>query len=210
MSEVKSIKITMKHFFTFLLICGWSLATNSQAHKVLLTTEANTYFNHMTNQNFDGVLDYMYPKVFDMAPRAQMKSGMQQMFNAEDMTIEFLSNKVSKVSELMTHQGIDYAALFYTSKMKMTFLTEEGQAEEDKKGFLMFMKATMETQFGEGNVEEDLSSMALIIDMSATMFAIKDPQYKGWKFLGNDDAMKTLVDSVIPEVVRTKLLKEKE
>ena len=29
------------------------------------------------------------PKVFEMAPREQMKKGMQQMFNAEDMTIEF-------------------------------------------------------------------------------------------------------------------------
>jgi len=200
----------MKQLSTFILVSFISLSAYSQSLKETLTKEANAYFDFMTNQNFDGVLDYMYPKVFEMAPREQMKSGMEQMFNAEDMTIQFLSNDVTKVTDMVKQDGINYAAIFYTSQMKMTFLTEEGQTEDDKKGFLMFMKATLETQFGEGNVAEELSTMSLIVDMSATMFAIEDPKYEGWKFLGNDDAMKTLVNSIIPESIRTELLKEKE
>ena len=44
--------------------------------------------------------------------------------------------------------------------------------------------------------------------MDATMFAIKDPKFDGWKFLGNDDAMQMIVNSIIPEDVRTDLLKK--
>ena len=198
----------MKHFITFFLICFLSISTYSQSHKEVLTSEANMYFEYLTNQNFDGILDYMYPKVFDLAPREQMKIGMQQMFNAEDMNIQFLANDVTKVSDKKVLDDVEYAVIYYFSTMKMTFLTEEGQTEEDKKGFLMFMKSTLQTQFGEEHVQEELETMSLIIDMNATMFAIKDPQYKGWKFLGNDDSMKTIVNAVIPETVITELLKE--
>lgn len=200
----------MKQLFTYILVYLVSISAYSQSHKDVLTAEVNTYFDYMTNQEFDGVLDYMYPKVFEMASRDEMKIGMEQMLNAEDMKIEFLANDVTKVTDKKSLNGVDYAAIFYSSKMKMTFLTEEGQAEEDKKGFLMFMKATMQTQFGDESVVDELETMSLIIDMKATMFAINDPQYKGWKFLGNDDAMKSIVNAVIPESIRTELLNEKE
>ncbi|MEY8849377.1 hypothetical protein AB9K26_11205 [Psychroserpens sp. XS_ASV72] len=200
----------MKQVITLALCCLLSLSSLAQSDKTIIQNHVETYFEYMTNQNFDGVLDYMYPKVFDMAPRSQMKLGMEQMFNAEGMKIAFLSNDVTNVSDLIDFEGKNYALINYNSKMKMTFLSEQNQPEEDQKGFLTFMKATMETQFGEGNVTDELETMSLIVNMDATMYAIKDPNYEGWKLLGNDDAMKTLVDTIIPEEVKSKVQNEKE
>jgi hypothetical protein len=92
--------------------------------------------------------------------------------------------------------------------MKMTFVSEKDKSPEDQKVFLDFMQATMNTQFGEENVTSDIEAMSLVINMDANMFAIKDPQYEGWKFIGNDDNMKMLVDSIVPESVRTALIKK--
>ncbi len=199
----------MKRLSLLALILFLSITTQAQTYKTEITKHAETYYNYLTNQNFDGILDYMYPKVFEMAPREQMKAGMQQMFNSKDMQIEFLSNEVNRVTDTMMVNGITYAAIFYNSKMKMTFTSELDKPEEDQKGFLDFMKTTMDTQFGAENVTSDLETMALTINMDANMFAIKDPQYNDWKFMGNDDAMKKMVDSIIPESVRTKLLNPK-
>lgn len=198
----------MKHLFTVFIALLISFSSFSQSYKEDIAQEAQTYYDHMTNQNFDGVLDYMYPAVFDMAPRADMKAGMEQMFNSKDMTIEFLSNKVTKVTDKKEVEGITYAAVFYNSKMKMTFVSEQDQPEDDKKSFLDFMLATMETQFGEGNVTSDIKDMSLVINMDANMFAINDPKYDGWKFIGNDDNMKQLIDTIVPEGVRTELIKD--
>lgn len=189
---------------TLFLVC--SSFAQSQAE---ITKHAQTYYDYMTNQNFDGVLDYMYPKVFDMASRPQMKAGMEQMFNSKEMKIEFISNDVTSVTDETEVDGVLYAAVFYNSKMKMTFVSEMDKPEDDQKAFLNFMKVTMDTQFGSENVTATYKTMSLVINMDATMFAIKDPQYKDWKFLGNDDAMKQLVDTIIPERVKTELLKEK-
>ena len=83
-----------------------TLSISAQSHKEIITKEAQTYYDYMTNQNFDGVLDYMYPKVFEMAPREQMKMGMQQMFNSPDMKIEFLNNDITNVSEAKEVDGV--------------------------------------------------------------------------------------------------------
>ena len=198
----------MKNIITLLIALLISVSSFAQSHKEEVSKNAQTYYNYMTAQNFDGVLDYMYPKVFEMAPRAQMKAGMEQMFNSPDMKIEFISNEVSKVSDKKEVEGVTYAAVFYNSKMKMTFLSEKNKSAEDQKAFLDFMKITMDSQFGENNVTADQTEMSLVINMDANMFAIKDPQYDGWKFIANDDAMKQLVDSIVPEPVRTALLKQ--
>lgn len=198
----------MKHLVTFFIALFITFSSFSQSYKDDIAKEAQTYYDYMTNQNFDGVLDYMYPAVFEMASKEQMKAAMEQMFNSKDMKIEFLSNAVTKVTDKKEVKGITYAAVFYNSKMKMTFVSEQENPEEDKKSFLEFMKATMETQFGEGNVTSEAKDMSLVINMDANMFAIEDPQYEGWKFIGNDDSMKQLINSIIPESVRTELLKQ--
>jgi len=198
----------MKHLTTLILALLFTTLSFAQSHTDEITKNAQSYYDYMTAQNFDGVLDYMYPKVFEMAPRAQMKAGMEQMFSSPDMKIEFLSNDVSRVSEEKIVDGITYAAVFYNSKMKMTFVSEKDKSPEDQKVFLDFMQATMNTQFGEENVTSDIEAMSLVINMDANMFAIKDPQYEGWKFIGNDDNMKMLVDSIVPESVRTSLIKK--
>ena len=200
----------MKFFATFIVALFFSLTISAQSDKAEITKNAQAYYDYMTAQNFDAVLDYMYPKVFEMASREEMKAGMEQMFNSTEMKIEFLSNDVESVSDSKIVDDKTYAAIFYTSIMRMTFVSEQDKPEEDQKGFLEFMEATMETQFGEENVTSDLKTMSLVIAMNASMFAIKDPQYQGWKFIGNDDALKQLVDSIIPESVRTELLKVKE
>lgn len=200
----------MKHFTILLITLFISFSNFSQSHKDLLKKEVAIYLQHLENENFDGILDYMYPKVFETFPREQLKAGMQQMFNSSEMKIEFISNDIKDVSESIKEGDITYAALFYNSKMRMTFLTEQNQPEEDKKIFIDFMKSTMDTQFGADNITADVKTASLVISMDSEMFAILDPKYKEWKLLGNDDSMKAIIDNIIPESIRTQLLKDKE
>ena len=197
----------MKLLYVFLFFTLISASLSAQSYKTEIKTHAEDYYALLNTKDFDGILDYMYPKVFEMAPREQMKIGMQQMFNSKDMDIEFLSNTVERVTDTNKLDDKTYAAVFYNSKMKMTFTSEKDKSKEEQKGFMDFIKTTMDTQFGAENVTLDLENLSLIINMDANMFAIKDPQYDEWKFIGNDDAMKQLVDSIIPEKIRTKLLK---
>ena len=181
----------------------------SQSHKEEIEKEAQTYYNYMTSMNLDGVLDYMHPKMFEIATKEQMKAGMEQMFNSPEMKIEFISNTVTNVSDEKEVDHVNYAVVYYNSKMRMTFLSEKDKPKEEQQSFLDIMKSTMDAQFGSENVTTDAESMALVINNNASMFAINDPQFNGWKFLGNEKNMTAIINSIVPETVRTELL-EKE
>lgn len=185
------------------LITGTSV---SQTDKANIEKEAQTYYDYMTAMNLDKVLDYMHPKMFEMATKAQMKAAMEQMFNSPQMKIEFITNDVTSVSDTMDEAGVTYAVVYYDSKMRMIFTSEKDKPEEERTAYLELMKSTMASQFGADNVVIDNETTSLIIDNTSTMFAIRDPQFEGWKFLGNEKNMAAFVNSIVPETIRTTLL----
>ncbi|TBM99377.1 hypothetical protein EYD45_15575 [Hyunsoonleella flava] len=199
----------MRFLTTLVLAFLFSASVFSQSHKAEIQKEAQNYYNLMTDMNIDGFLDYMYPKVFEMVTKEQMKTGMEQMFNSPQMKIEFISNDVKSISDEKEVDGVNYAVVYYNSKMRMTFLTEKDKPEADRQAYLDMMKTNMAAQFGAENVTVDVATTSVVINNDASMFAINDPQYDGWKFLGNEKNMAAMVNSMIPEAVRTALL-EKE
>ncbi len=199
----------MRFFTTLVFTLLITISSFSQTNREDIKKEAQAYYDFMTAMNLDGVLDYMHPKMFDMASREQMKAGMEQMFNSPQMKIEFILNDVTSVSDAIEETGITYAVVYYDSKMRMTFLTEKDKPVEEQKSYLDMMESTMVAQFGSENVTADAETMSLVIDNNSTMFAIKDPQYDGWKFLANEKNMAAFVNSIVPEIVRTTLLEKK-
>lgn len=198
----------MKKIMTLALCLLLTISLTAQSEKDIVKQASMDYFESMVNQDFDGILNAMYPKVFDAVSKDQMKMGMQQMFNNPEMKIEFLSNDIKSISDAVMADEKTYRAVFYNSVMQMIFVSEQDKPEADKKSFLDFMKTTMDTQFGAEHVTANYENTSLKIVMDSNMFAIKDPAYEGWKFIGNDDNMKQLIDTIIPESVRTELLKE--
>ncbi|WP_203257434.1 hypothetical protein [Hyunsoonleella ulvae] len=183
----------------------FTVSSFSQSHSEDIKKEAQIYYDYMTEMDLDGILDYMYPKVFDMASKEQMKTGMLQMFDSPQLKVEFLSNEVTSVSQVEEVEGVNYALVYYKSEMRMTFLTEKDKSEEERKSHLDLMKSTLATQFGAENITIDTATTSLVISHDASMFAIKDPQYDGWKFLANEKNMEALVNTMIPEAVRSRL-----
>jgi hypothetical protein len=90
----------------------------------------------------------------------------------------------------------------------MTFLTIKDNSEEERKAYLDMMKTSMTNQFGAENVTVDVATTSVVVNNDASMFAINDPQYDGWKFLGNEKNMAAMINTMIPEVVRKKLLEK--
>lgn len=199
----------MRFFTTLLFAFLITTSSFSQSQTETIKKEAQTYYDYMTNMNLDGVLDYMHPKMFDMAPKEQMKAGMEQMFNSPQMKIEFISNTITSISDTKEVDGVTYAIVYFNSKMRMTFLTEKDKPQEQRTDYLELMKSNMAAQFGSENVTIDAKTTSLVINNDANMFAIKDSQYDGWKFLSNERNMAAFVNSIVPEAARTALL-EKE
>ena len=195
----------MKKIILSLLVGFISMTSIAKSGNDELKSEAKIYFDYIANKNIDKIIDCMYPEVFKAVSRADLKAGMEQMFNNPGMDVEFLKTDINSVSDKVAHNGIDYLLLNYTSDMKMTFLSEIEKPKEERETFLDYMKNVMVTQFGEKNVMVNYDETSILITSTTDMYAISNSKYDGWKFIGNDDAMKSIINLVIPEEVRNQL-----
>ena len=196
-----------KLLLSIALIIG--LQAFAQTEKETIKTETLAYFKLVENNDADGVMDYLHPKIFESISKEQMKAGMEQMLNNEDMKIEFLTTTLSNISDVIKHEGSRYSLIDYTNDMRMTFLSEKDKPQEEKESFIGIMKSTMEAQFGEENVKADAETVSLVVHVESNIYAIYSKDIGGWKFLGNDANMKTITDTVIPASVQEQFIQQK-
>ncbi|WMI68853.1 hypothetical protein [Mangrovimonas sp. YM274] len=194
----------MKHLFA-LLIVFISFNVQSQSGKEAIKVELLKYFDFVESNNADGVIGYIHPKVFETISKDQMKAGMEQMLQNEQMKIEFLSTEISHISNVVPFDDSQYSLIDYSNEMRMTFLSEVGKSKEEKQTFVDFMVPTMEQQFGKGNVKADPETASLIIHVESAIYAVYNTSFKGWKFLANDPNMVSVVNDIIPAEVRNEL-----
>ena len=188
----------------FMLVCYYT--TSAQSDKENIKKDINTYFDYVESNNSDGVINYMHPKVFETISKEQLKQGMDQMLKNEEMKIEFLSTEILNISNIISFENTSYSLIEYANDMQMTFLSEIKNSLEEKKIFIDFMKATMDSQFGEANVKTDIENAALIIHVESSIYAVYNKDFDSWKFLANDKNMTSVVNTIIPETVRNKII----
>jgi len=196
----------MKQLVLVIALC-FGITSFAQNTKEGLEKATLDYFKTVESNDFDAMLDAMHPDVFKVFPRADMKKGMEQMLNNEQMELSFLSSNLKSVSELIEDNNSTYALVSYTNDMKMTFNETKTMNDAERDEFISFMKQTLEQQFGEGKVKVGEDKISVLAPVEGTLYGIYKADFKGWKFLGNEANMSTIINNIIPEKVRAVLEK---
>lgn len=145
-------------FFFFILIVGLN---QSEAQENInddleqIESLVQKMFSSMNNKDFDALVEMTHPKVFEILPKATMKSAIKAMFEGnEDYSIE-LSKVIPKykLSQIFksNEDNLEYAFVSFNMDMKMTFHKQEFN-EESKEMMIPMMKAQgMDVKFISNN-----------------------------------------------------------
>lgn len=193
-----------KILLSTILLVLLGLGAYAQSGKEAIQKEIDNYLLALENRDVDKILDYVYPKLFDLAPRAMMKDMMESFY--KDSTITFQDSKIENISEIIEQDTIQYALIDYAftmvSLVKDEFgATESEEGEENEEDG--FDPASMfKMMYGEENVKYDKKARKIYINQNKQMFAILDPAYEGgWKFLENQKDS-PFIGTMIPEEVQ--------
>lgn len=178
-----------------------SIGITAQTDKESIQQTAEGYMVHVQNNDIEQILDAMLPQLFDVVNKNQMKSSMEQMFNNPNMKVEYLSAKINSISSTVKHESTKYALVNYDSSFKMIFLTEAEKPLAERTEMLDYFKTAMEAQFGADSVTIDYDEASVSVKSVTNMYAVSSPEFKGWKFLNDDENMGQLTKSIIPELV---------
>src|SRR5688572_10800311 len=80
---------------TVLIFCACgSKKTSEKETDNTLTQRLDDFMKANDEMNLEKVLDYTYPKLYDIAPRAEVLKVMQETFNSDQVKVELDSLKI--------------------------------------------------------------------------------------------------------------------
>lgn len=174
-----------------------SLFLFGQAVDEELNMRLNEYIELSKKADFEGIMDYTHPKLFTLAPRAEIIKAFESIYENEDMSIRFDSMRVLKISPSFIHELTSYKKVDYFMSFSMHF---KDSSTWDDAEFADMMIAMMKSGLAGMNIIYDKEKKAFIISGNTIMFAIKD-NGKLWMFLGYDEDKKKFAEMIMPEKV---------
>lgn len=172
-------------------------ATTSNDLESKFAEDISSYLTAFNNKEWDRVIDMIYPKLFELISRDQMKNVFEQTgLIGMKMNTDF--EKIEKLSEVVVHEGLSYCRVFYKGGMTIQISDEilEGQPEFER---------GLEEYYGKENVSYDDHDQVFSIQANKSMVAILEPDAKSWSYMEYNEQQRQALDMLIPEVALKQL-----
>jgi hypothetical protein len=147
-----------------------------------LERRLDIYMKLNDEMKMDSLMDYIYPKLFEYVPRAELVKTMNDGFKSGDRVVEIDSMHVEKIHPLFEMDGATYAKVDYSMVMNMQFRKRVTNAEDSvDQGPLM--DTMFAEKYGRENVIFNKELNRLRIRMKSSMVAINDKYAEDWSFV---------------------------
>ena len=185
----------MKKLFSFLFIIT-SFATFSQTLEGLKADTKKMYDASYT-MDFENVLNYTHPKVFETVTREQMIQALNDSFENENFKIRLVhENPTFTFSELKKIDDKTLCIITYTNAIRMT-LVEKVTPE---KAEILLNSFKQSNEYKTLIFEKERNSFFL--EGKATMIAVAEESTKNeWKFVNYTSSKEKMAESILGENV---------
>jgi len=185
----------MKKFIwviAILVLCACGSSKNKKAESktsnASLEQRLQEYRKLNEELNIDKLMDYIYPKLFTLAPREDMVKGMKDFFASDEIKVVIDSLTIDRIHPVFQIGDGSYAKVEYSMVMRMDMSPKDTVEDEGQNEMIV---QTMRAQYGEENVDIDKATGMIRIRTVNPMVAVKDEYAKEWSFvsLKEDDPM---------------------
>jgi hypothetical protein len=191
---------------TVLIFCACgSKKTTGKETDTGLSQRLEEFMKANDEMNLEKVLDYTYPKLFDIAPRAEVLKVMQETFDSDQVKVQLDSVKVDSLYPVFQLGKGSYAKVKYSMVMLMNFNVSKDIAKAVSKEQNEAIRQGLSQQYGEENVRMDEKGI-IHIRVQSPMVAIKDELSKDWTFVNlkeGDELTNKLISKEVLEKLAT-------
>ena len=167
-----------------------------------LKLETTKMYKATSKMNYDEILDYSYPKLFDIITRDQMKEVLEMTFKNEQFSIIFLQNDPNfEYSAIKKIEKKSLVIIKYDLAMAMQF--NEPVDDETIEIMINALKSQGESY---ADVKFDKVKNTFVIKGKSTMIGIADELTDNkWKFLNYDKNKRQIAEMLLSDSILNKL-----
>ena len=187
-------KLTLLFFIA--LCCLSTLAQRDTS----LQRRLDAYLAANKQLDFEKLMDYIHPKLFDIVPREQMIELFKSIFDNPQMMISMDSMSVIGVSKSFNFKGAEYKKVDYYLRMSLRFKDSTVLKDQDR---VSEIQEQVKTSMSAEKIRYVPQNNSLAIDAKKIMFAIKDNPRTQWMFVGYEPQQREMMKALVPEEVLT-------
>lgn len=173
-----------------------------QAQEAAIRDTFDQYRTLTLQKDFDGLMDYIYPKLFDIVSRADLVKTFEQL-DSEDMRFDFEEMDIAAVSPVFVYEDKQYALVGYSGIMSVWMLSAEMQEEET----LAIMWTSFDSMYDSVESVKKDGIPGFRVVMNKEMYAIADKGKSNWTFAENNLDQPVLMDMLFPREVQAHFAK---
>lgn len=184
--------------FTVLFLTTTSFCQDLQS----LEIETNKMHKATSKMNFDEILDFTYPKLYDILSREQMKEVLEMTFTNEQFDISFLPiDPEFDYTSIKKIEKKSLSVIKYNLGMIMRF--NEPVDDETANIMIESLQAQGESY---ASVKFDKEKNTFYIKGKSTMIAIADEFTENkWKFITYDKNKRQIAEMLLSDSILNKL-----
>lgn len=180
-----------------------SLFSQDEKDADLLQT-FRSYFQAIERKDHAQTLEFIYPRLFQHYPKELMLKAMEDMDADTSVRIAMEDAVAGRIFGHMTIGGVHYAQMEYSFLMIMTLLPDGSEADEEGATAFSafdFTHSVLQGVYGKENVSSDKAQSQIFVRAHNTLYAIRDPEYPGWKFLEKKESLQPLLEKLLPKKI---------
>lgn len=181
--------------FLILFINATLIFGQESTDSIQIINRVKEYATLIENKDFEQVLEYVSPKIFEVVKKETMLDIFEKTMNAEEFEIVFDSFDVKGISNPFILENDIYYDVETESIMTMKIVSQ------DLKDNIAVFVTMISAQYGDENVDYNKETDSVTMKKKANMLAIQYQGDKTWYFITVDKGQKTLAKMVIPEQV---------
>ena len=192
-----SIFVDYKHKFLmkktlFLLLCSFNIFAQNDLRNTI-----EEYLRVVETKNSERIMDYMYPKFFELFARDLMVKTLDQSMQDPSLEILLMDSKVLDISDLKTVDSVTYSKVGYSFVMTLKYVASYDNPLPDDDAIAMTDNIFKET-YGAENVSFNNKEKKFRIFAKKEMLVLKTPSLKEWKVLGVENNLKPMLMRILP------------
>ncbi len=192
----------MSKKITALLICLFLAASfqiaKAQEADAALKKAVDKYIQFSQEMQVDSILKFIYPRLYEIAPKPQIRKAFIDAFNSKEINLKFNNLVVKSIEPVQKFSKGVFTKLVYTGTMiiKLNNVKDSSVFENTRQLY--------KQQFGAGNVTVNTDG-AFEINTTENVVAIKDNYSKlKWTFLSIKPEQQAVLKKIIPLEIRKK------
>lgn len=165
-----------------------------------IKTVLQEYLKFSEEKNSEKLMDYMYPKFFELFPREMMIKTLDQSLKDPSLEIVLKDSEILNISPPKTADTVTYSIVDYAFVMTLKYVESEENPLPDEDTIEMTTNI-FKNLYGEDKVFYDKQNARFTINVKKNMLALKSPSLTSWKVLGTEANLKPFLLKIIPKEI---------